>query len=88
MFNTVTIYYIIKKRRVVERETAGARWWAVRFVTDREGRLEVGQPLKVCGPGVSGSTMLCMYSCASTKYDTCTTVHVLHVDDHAHNAML
>ena len=52
MFNTVTIYYIIKKRRVVERETAGARWWAVRFVTDREGRLEVGQPLKVCGPGV------------------------------------
>jgi hypothetical protein len=49
--NTVTIYYIIKKRRVVERETAGARWWAVRFVTDREGRLEVGQPLKVCDTG-------------------------------------
>ena len=37
---------------MVERETAGARWWAVRFVTDREGRLEVGQPLKVCGTGV------------------------------------
>ena len=47
MFNTVTIYYIIKKRRVVERETAGARWWDVRFVTDRKGRVEVGQPLKV-----------------------------------------
>ena len=37
---------------MVERETAGARWWAVRFVTDREGRLEVGQPLKVCDTGV------------------------------------
>ena len=46
----ITIY--IKKRRVVERATAGARWWDVRFVTDREGRLEVGQPLKVCGTGV------------------------------------
>ena len=32
---------------MVERETAGARWWDVRFVTDREGRLEVGQPLEV-----------------------------------------
>ena len=32
------------KRRVVERETAGAGWWDVRFVTDRGGRVEVGQP--------------------------------------------
>ena len=48
MPTVITIYScIIKKRRVVERETAGARWWDVRFVTDRKGRVEVGQPLKV-----------------------------------------
>ena len=31
-FNYYHGIHIIKKRRVVEKETAGARWWDVRFV--------------------------------------------------------
>ena len=37
----------------MERETAGAGWWDVRFVTDRGGRVEVGQPLRIYATGPS-----------------------------------
>ena len=38
-FNYYHGIHIIKKRRVVEKETAGARWWDVRFHCDGQARV-------------------------------------------------
>ena len=45
-------------RRVVYRETAGAGWWDVMFVTDRGGRVEVAG----CEVRLAGGTYSLLYT--------------------------